>query len=96
MILLQIESQPTITSLLIIAITAESGVIVFLFFYVKALHKEIADVYKEQLMNNRDMITKNTEAFVKHTEAVEESADAARELKEAFTNLKLWLNDRFK
>lgn len=93
---IQIEAPVTQLSLLITAIAAESAVIVVLFFYNKALNKEIKamsesftnklqDVYKEQLKDHKELIEKNTKAFVEHTEAVKENSEVTKELSKALS-----------
>lgn len=93
---IQIEAPVTQTSLLITAIAALSAVVVVLFFYNKALNKEIKamsesftnklqDVYKEQLKDHKELIEKNTKAFVEHTNAVKENSQVTKELREAIS-----------
>lgn len=72
----------------------------------KIFTDKMAEVYKEQIKDNKDVIVNNTKAVIEHSNVVEENTEISKELKTTIAQtsreqitmlqeMRIWLKENF-
>lgn len=78
--LMQIEAQPTIISLMSIAVASMATALIALCVYIKNLHKLLAESYNQRTKDNQQIVEKSTQALVQVAETIDQHTIVSKEL----------------